>query len=67
MTEPRDRCDLEDVAEALADGQSIDWVEVRSRLARHRQRLASLELLDDVSRAFRRAGDACGFRDGDVS
>lgn len=67
MTDPREACDLEDVAEALADGRPIDWVEVRARLARHRDRLLSLELLDDVSRAFRRAGDACGFRDGYVS
>lgn len=67
MTEPRDTCDIENLAEALADGRPIDWAEVRARLARQRDRLATLELLDEIRRAFRRAGDACGSRDEDVS
>lgn len=64
MTAARDRDELDDLAEALADGQPIDWARESARLAARRKRLASLELLSEIGNAFRRAAGEAEAREG---
>lgn len=51
---------LDGVVEALVEGAEIDWKQVHDNVAEHDSRAQGLELLDQVGRAFRDAGEEAG-------
>ena len=54
---------LEELAQGLVDGRSIDWDKARSEHDGDLERLRGLQLLDDVGRAFHEAGAAASPED----